>query len=117
LSDVLTAVLLIGTVVAGWGSISVLRDGKSPTFLAVAAFIVAASTSGIVAMRALKEGLLFSADAERYRWYFVAVSSLRRRFEAADTSRKLLMLRDLEVLAYQELRRFLVSASHARFIM
>jgi hypothetical protein len=104
LSDLLTAVLLAATVIIGVGSISVFQVGKDSTFLLVTGCIAAVSSSCIVAMRALKEGLLFSADAERYRWYLAAVNSVSRRFESADTQRKVHLCRELEV-------------SHARFVM
>jgi hypothetical protein len=71
----------------------------------------------VVALRALKEGLLFSADAERYKWYFAAVRTLHRRYEHGELARKVFLLRELERTAYQEMRRFMLSAERARFVM
>jgi hypothetical protein len=68
-------------------------------------------------MRALKEGLLFSADAERYRWYLATVRVLYRRFENGDVPVKISLLREMERVAYQEMRRFIISISKTRFII
>ncbi len=117
LSDTLTAVLLLATITVGIGSLIAIVGGENPLFRLIAGFIAALSSCSIVAMRALKEGLLFSADAERYRWYLAAVRSLYRRYEAADITEKISLFRELEHLAYQEMRRFMLSGSEARFIM
>jgi hypothetical protein len=68
-------------------------------------------------MRALKDGLLFAADAERYRWYIAAVRTLNYRFEHADRVKKVHILREMEHVAYQEMRRFILSVKQARFVM
>jgi hypothetical protein len=117
LSDALTAVLLIATVTVGVGSIDAFVRGANPHYRIVIAFIAAISSSSVVAMRALKEGLLFGTDAERYRWYSAAVRTLSRRFEHADRQQKIHLLRELEHASYQEMRRFILSAKQARFVM
>ncbi len=117
LSDSLTAVLLLATMLVGIGSIIAVRQGSSPTFRVVAGLVAALSSSSVVAMRALKEGLLFTTDAERYRWYLAAVRTLNHRFEHADRQQKILLLRELERLAYQEMRRFILAGRQARFVM
>jgi hypothetical protein len=117
LSDVFTAVLLLATITVGTGSIVALTKGVNPSFRLIAGFVAAISSSSVVAMRALKEGLLFSADAERYKWYLATVRSLYRRFELAERPQKVELLRELERVAYQEMRRFMVSVSQARFVM
>jgi hypothetical protein len=117
LSDALTALLLSATVAAGIGSMIAFKKGVSPDFRLIAGIVAALSSSSIVAMRALKEGLLISADAERYKWYLAAVRTLYRRFEHADLAHKIYLLRELEHVAYQEMRRFIVSVSKARFVM
>jgi len=117
LSDALTAVLLIATMLVGIGSIMAVTRGASPTFRLVAGLVAGISSSSVVAMRALKEGLLFTTDAERYRWYLAAVRTLNHRFEHADLEQKVLLLREIERLAYQEMRRFLLAGRQARFVM
>jgi hypothetical protein len=117
LSDTFTAVLLLATIIAGIGSVLVLSRHASPLIHFIAGLIAAIASSTVVAMRALKEGLLFSADAERYRWYLAAVRTLYRRFERGDLARKVFLLRELEHVAYQEMRRFILSCSQARFVM
>jgi hypothetical protein len=117
LSDTLTAVLLLATITVGIGSIMALTAGANPMFRLIAGLVAALSSSSIVAMRALKEGLLFSADAERYKWYLAAVRNLYRRYEHADLPQRVSLFRELEHVAYQEMRRFILSGSQARFVM
>ena len=68
-----------------------------------------ALTAAVVARRVSKEGLLLRTEAERRRWY--------RRFEKAATVDRIRLLRELERLAYQEMRRFLITFKEARFII
>jgi hypothetical protein len=117
LSDALTAVLLLATIAVGVGSLIALMAEANPLFRLIAGLIAALSSSSVVAMRALKEGLLFSADAERYKWYLAAVRNLYRRYEHADLPQRVVLLRELEHVAYQEMRRFILSGSQARFVM
>jgi hypothetical protein len=117
LSDILTLILLVATTVGGIGAYAALKLRADPSYVLITGFVAAISSSSIVAMRALKEGLLLSADTERYRWYLATVRSLNRRYEQADREVKVHLLRELEHIAYQEMRRFIVSAAHARFVM
>jgi len=116
-SDSFTGVMLFATIALGLVSIYALFSHASPIYRLSAACVAAIASSVVVALRALKEGLLFNADAERYRWYLAAVRTLYRRFEHADLTRKVFLLRELERTAYQEMRRFMLSAAHARFVM
>ena len=63
----------------------------------------------------LNEGLLLRTEAERCRWYLASVRSIARRFQEADAAERIRLLRELERLAYQEMRRFLVTFKEARF--
>jgi hypothetical protein len=117
LSDVLTGLILLATIAAGIGAVIAFRVNGNPTSRLIAGLVAAIASAGVVAMRALKEGLLFNDDAERYKWYLAAVRSLRARFEPADRPKKVLLLRELEHVAYQEMRRFMLSGSKARFLM
>ena len=116
-SDALTFALLLATITAGVGSVLVVRGHGNPSLHFIAAFVAAVASAIVVAMRALKEGLLFTADAERYKWYLAAVRTLHRRYEHADREQKICLLRELEHVAYQEMRRFILSGSQARFVM
>jgi|HubBroStandDraft_1064217.scaffolds.fasta_scaffold843577_1 hypothetical protein len=40
------------------------------------------------------------------RWYLASMRSIARRFEKATTADRIRLLRELERLAYQEMRRF-----------
>ena len=117
LSDTLTLVLLVATITAGAGAVFLLFGHGSTLVHFTAAWVGAIASAFVVAMRALKEGLLFNADAERYKWYLAAVRTLYRRYEHADLPRKIFVLRELERTAYQEMRRFMLSAKQARFVM
>jgi hypothetical protein len=116
-SDFFTALMLFATIGVGFVSIIALISHASPIYRLVAGCVAAIASSLVVALRALKEGLLFNADAERYKWYFAAVRTLYRRYEHAELPRKVFLLRELERTAYQEMRRFMLSAEHARFVM
>jgi hypothetical protein len=76
-----------------------------------------ALTAAVVALRVLKEGLLLRTEAERRRWYLASLRSIARRFEKAATADRIRLLRELERLAYQEMRRFLITFKEARFII
>jgi hypothetical protein len=117
LSDFFTGVLLLATVAVGLISIIAYESNADPKIRLTAAFIAGLASSSVVAMRALKEGLLFNADVERYKWYLAAVRTLYRRYEHAELPRKVFLLRELERTAYQEMRRFMLSAAQARFVM
>jgi hypothetical protein len=117
LSDALTGLILLATIATGIGAVIAFRIDGNPTGRLIAGLVAAIASAGVVAMRALKEGLLFNADADRYKWYLAAVRGLRARFEHADRPQKVSLLRQLEHLAYQEMRRFMLSGSQARFVI
>jgi hypothetical protein len=71
----------------------------------------------VIALRVLNEGLLVTTEAERQRWYLASVRSIAGRFEKANTADCIRLLREHERLAYQEMRRFLITFKEARFIM
>jgi len=96
-----------------------LLGGAMPSTEAVR-IIVAISggmTAAVMTLRMLEEGLQLRAEAERYEWYLAAVKLLEGRYDVASTARKVELLRDMERLSYQELRRFTDSFANARFVM
>jgi hypothetical protein len=73
-------------------------------------------SAGVIALRVLDQGLQLTAEAERYQWYHAAVEALEARFLRAHPRRKIDLLREMEHLAYQEMRRFVVSFEGSRFV-
>jgi hypothetical protein len=49
--------------------------------------------------------------------YMAAVRTLYRRCEHADLAGKVFMLRELERIAHRKMRRFMLWAKQARFVM
>jgi hypothetical protein len=122
LSDALSVILLAATAGMGVSYVLALCSSATPngpviSSIVIFGLIASLSSAGIVGLRALKEGLLLSADAERYKWFDAAVKALEARFDAVDDSRKIDLLREMERLAYQEMRRFLISAQGTRFVV
>jgi hypothetical protein len=118
-SDSLSAILLLATMLVAAGAIWEMSADHhaTPWLRLIAAFVAALCSSTIVGIRALKEGLLFSADSARYTWYLATVRNLRRRFEHADDVERVRCLRELESAAYREMRRFILSAVRTRFVI
>lgn len=114
-SDVCTAAILPVTVAVG----AIYFNGSKGPHLWLFGMLGLAGTltAFVVALRVLNEGLLLRTEAERYRWYLASVRSIARRFETADTADRIRLLRELERLAYQEMRRFLITFKEARFVM
>jgi hypothetical protein len=70
----------------------------------------------IAGLRALDQGLRWSEDDKRYRWYARKMTDLGHRFDRAHSpAAKLAALREAEYLAYDEMRDFLMSHKSARF--
>ena len=115
LSDACTGAILLITVAIG---LLYFHGSKEPQLWRLGLLGAAgALTAAVVALRVLNEGLLLRTEAERYRWYLASVRSIRDRFKKADTADRIRLLRELERLAYQEMRRFLVTSKEARFIL
>ena len=103
-SDAFTATILVLTVAIG---VTLFPRLGGATALALGdAGRGRSSDGGSRRPAGLTEGLLLRTEAERYRWYLASVRSIARRFERAKTPDRILLLRELERLAYQEMRRF-----------
>ncbi len=113
--DAFTAAILIVTV--GVGAIYYVGSKEPHLCLYGMLGLAGMLTALVVALRVLNEGLLLRTEAERYRWYLASVRSIARRFEKANTADRIRLLRELERLAYQEMRRFLITFKEARFII
>lgn len=114
-SDLATAAVLLLTLAVG--VLYVYGTAEPRLWLLGLLGCAGSLTVTVVALRVLNEGLLLRIEAERYQWYLASVRSLLHRFRTADTGEQLVLLRDLERLAYREMRRFLVSFKASRFIM
>jgi hypothetical protein len=74
------------------------------------------SAVGLMA-RVMDQGLQTHVDHERYDWYHSAVKAATARFNEGTVRDKISALRDLEGLAYQEMRRFIVAHLRGKFLM
>jgi hypothetical protein len=122
-SDAFTAAILLLTVAVGavyvFEAVYVYGSEEPHLWRLWMLGLAGALTAAVVALRVLNEGLLLRTESERYRWYLWSVRSIRGRFEfeKANADERIRLLRELERLAYQEMRRFLVTSKEARFIM
>ncbi len=116
LSDILILGVLLAILFSG---VTALFGGHGDNGLgrALALAVGGACAAGAIALHVLDTGLQLGAEAERCTWYLAAVESLERRFDHADAAHKVDLLREMELLAYQEMRRFIVSVESARFVI
>ncbi|MCW2275294.1 hypothetical protein GJ654_12535 [Rhodoblastus acidophilus] len=114
-SDILTSVIVLLTAATGL-SLAFGADSKSSWFLLIVG-LGGVLTAAVVSLRVLNEGLQLRAETERYEWYVASVKSIKQRFAKAQLAEKVELLREMERLSYQEMRRFLISYKNARFIM
>lgn len=71
-----------------------------------------------LAMRAIEQGLQPERELERYEHYRSALQAILERFEAArSVAEKVRTMRELERLAFDEMRSFLFIHQNARFVM
>jgi hypothetical protein len=77
----------------------------------------AVAPAGIVALQMWDRGEQISAETDRMEWYLAGVESIQRRYEvSADPAGKIRALAELEALAYQEMRQFLVTVDRSEFV-
>jgi hypothetical protein len=71
-----------------------------------------------LATRAVQEGLQPEREIERYQQYGSAVRAILERYdEASSQGSKLEIMRDMERLAFDEMRNFLITNERSRFVM
>ena len=71
-----------------------------------------------LAARAFEQGLQPEREVERYQQYRSAVHSVLERFDAARSqSQKLRVMRQMEQLAFDEMRNFLLTHERSHFVM
>ena len=121
-SNALTVLIVVLTAVTGavfgLGWAYSVSDKTMPSeFLALSA-ASGTLTAAVIAIRVVNDGLLLRTETERYEWYLASVRSIAERFDAAaDAATKVGLLREMERLAYQEMRRFLLAFQAAKFVM
>jgi hypothetical protein len=72
----------------------------------------------VIALRALEDGINPTAETDRLEWYLAAVSGLQDRFDRAEAlDDKVDIMREMERLSYQEMRRFFITADRSQFIL
>lgn len=96
-----------------------LALGRPPADLGVAVSLALAASAcaGALALRLINDSLRVSEDAGRYARYAAAVMRARARFEAGDIAEKVAALREMEVIAYRDLREFVADHWRARHLM
>ena len=71
-----------------------------------------------LAMRAVEEGLQPEREIERYQQYRSAVRAIRDRFDTATSqSERVRIMQEMERLAFDEMRNFLITSDRTRFVM
>jgi hypothetical protein len=71
-----------------------------------------------LATRAIEEGLQPEREIERYQQYRSAVRAILERYDDTSNPRsKLEIMREMERLAFDEMRNFLIGGERARFVM
>ena len=113
-SNALTVVLLVLSILT---AVSYLLKPDNLVALYTTSGFAGAFGACIAAMRVLNEGLQLTADTERYRWYLATVEAHERDFDKSPLKTRVDVLRDMELAAYQEMRRFLIAVSRSKFVM
>jgi hypothetical protein len=114
-SDVLTLALLV--LAGATGVATLLVDPRDSLLLAALASVTGLASAVIVTLRVIGEGLQLASETGRYIWYEAAARGLERRFAQGGPAARIARLRDMERLAYEELRWFIVDFREARFVM
>ena len=113
-SDLLPSVAVLAAAAAG----ILMALGLTPAdaFVKLALAVAASAAAVALALRVINDSLLLSDDANRYAWYSAAVMRARNRFDAGDLGEKLAALRDMETVAYRDLREFVAAHWRARYV-
>jgi hypothetical protein len=113
--EILTVSALLLAVALGFLLVARFMPTDSAVRIIVA--ISGGMTAAVMTLRMLEEGLQLRAETERYEWYLAAVALADQRYQGAGTAQKVELLREMERLSYQELRRFTDGYANARFVM
>lgn len=88
-----------------------LSTGRSlaDTDVKLALEVAVGAIVATLALRVVNDNRLLAGDAGRYAAYFAAVSDARARYDRGDLAEKLVALRDMEAVAYRDLRAFIAA--------
>lgn len=115
----IAGLLMFTTVEIPW--LSDIYKPKDPWQISagpIRAFFIGAGLLGVVIamIKSVDEALTISVSAERYKWYLASVNDIDARFRMSESpDEKIKILRELERLSYQELRRFLDVNMNSKF--
>lgn len=112
LSKLLLAAAVMTGVIAG----VLLANGQTPgdTDVKLALEVMVGALVAVLALRVVNDDRLLAGDAGRYAAYFAAVSDARARFDRGDLAEKMAALREMETVAYRDLRAFVAARWRAR---
>lgn len=114
-SDILPVVAVVAAAFAGglmaWG-----LPASDPA-IRILLGLATSGTAIALGLRLINDSLLLTDDAGRYAWYSAAVLQARARFDAGGLSEKIAALRDMEVVAYRDLRAFVAAHWRARYVL
>lgn len=68
-----------------------------------------------ISLKVMAEGQQLKAEVERFQWYQQAIQDLDAEFNNPDPAARIQALRDMEYVAYREMRDFLTVHESARF--
>ena len=84
----------------------------------VAAVVIIWIALGALATRAIGEGLQPEREVERYRQYRSTVRGILERYDSASTqTQKVEIMLEMERVAFEEMRNFLIAHERSRFVM
>jgi hypothetical protein len=108
--------LLAAAVVTGVVAGVLLATGRTPadTDVKLALEVTVGALVAGLALRVINDDQLLAGDAGRNAAYFAALSKARTRFDTGDLAEKLAALREMEMVAYRDLRAFVAAHWRAR---
>ncbi len=111
---VLLFVMHVGVLIGVLFPASVFATFHSSEAIVVIIWLAMAA----LATRAVEQGLQPEREIERYQQYRSAVRALLERYDNASNQRsKIAIMRDMERLAFDEMRNFLITNERSRFVM
>jgi hypothetical protein len=111
---VLLVVMHVGILAGALFPSSVLASFHSPEAIIVIIWLALAA----LAIRAMEQGLQPEREIERYQQYRSGVRAILERYDnAVSQNAKIEIMREMEGLAFEEMRNFLVTNERSRFVM
>lgn len=114
-SDVLPGAAVCAAAVAG--ALMAFGAPASDVWVKVLLGLAASAAAIALGLRLINDSLLLTDDAGRYAWYSSAVLQARARFDAGGLAEKVEALRDMEIVAYRDLRAFVAAHWRARYVL